>query len=268
MSTNQTHSQEVEREGFGVSYDRHMLYYHQQVLARELTLASVLEMPSYGAKAAGSLYSVGFARAGCDVTITDMDEKMLVYWSRLGIEDRLTVLPVNNYEETSIENGSFDLAWNFVTFTDLPDKNAYIAEMARVSRRWVLLVACNNLQLGYPWHRVIHKFWNFPWNHGDTSFNYPWIVIRLFRNVGLRIFEAGTIDSPPWPDPVGFRDIRLHRRGATHVPFEWEVPAMHYIEEDRFPFWMHALRAYDLRLRKGWTKLGFSHLFYVLGEKP
>jgi hypothetical protein len=257
----------VEIEGFGVSYDRHMLYHHQRLLVRELGLGRVLEMPSHGAKAAGSLYSVGFATAGCDVTLTDMDEKMRRYWRRLGIEPRLAIAPLGDYGATPFADGQFDLAWNFVTFTELKDKAAYVAEMARVSSRFVLLVACNNLQAGYPLHRAIHKAWGFPWTHGETRYNYPWEVLGLMRRAGLRIREAGTIDSPPWPDPVGFRDVRLHKRGASRIPFDWEVPAMEHIERGRFPAWMALLRAYDLRLRRGWLKLAFSHLFYVLGEK-
>ena len=150
---------------------------------------------------------------------------------------------------------------------ELPDKAAYVAEMARASRRWVLLVACNNLQAGYPLHRAIHRAWGFPWTHGDTHYNYFWNVKSLMQEAGLRIREAGTIDSPPWPDPVGFRDVRLHRKGASGIPFGWEVPAMDHIAQGRFPAWMDALRAYDLRFRRGWIKLLFSHLFYVLGEK-
>ncbi len=267
MSTDPTPTLGAEVEGFGVSYDRHMLFHHQRALVRELGLRSVLEMPAYGAKAAGSLYSVGFAKQGCDVTITDVDEAMLRYWEQLGIRDRLTTTPVVDYGASPFDDGQFDLAWNFVTFGQLSDKDTYIREMARVSRRYVLLVSCNNLQAGYPLHRVIHRAWGFPWNHGETRFNYFWNVQRLMRSAGLEVRESGTIDSPPWPDPVGFRDVRLHKKGEGTVPLDWEVPAMAYIDAGRFPRWMGALRAYDLPLRRGWWKLHFSHLFYVLAEK-
>ena len=47
-----------EVEVFGVSYDRYMLLQLQKQLTRELKLKTIVEMPSHGAKAAGSLYSI------------------------------------------------------------------------------------------------------------------------------------------------------------------------------------------------------------------
>ena len=61
----------TEVEAFGITYDRAAITDLQQALVAELALSSVLESPSHGAKAAGSLYSVGFARAGCDVTLVN-----------------------------------------------------------------------------------------------------------------------------------------------------------------------------------------------------
>jgi len=260
-------SQNIEVEGFGVSYDRHMLYYQQQILVRQLGLRTVLEMPSFGAKAASSLYSIGFAKAGCGVTLTDLDEKMMRYWQELWLESRLAVKEFVDYAKTDFYDNQFDLAWNFVTFAGLPDKNAYMQEMIRVSRRYVMLISCNNIQLGYPLHRAIHSLFNFPWNHGETRYNYIGNVKRLMLNNGLKIFEYGTIDSPPWPDPVGFRDVRLHKKGIKKIEYDWVVPVIEYIKTNKFPFWMDLLRTYDISFRKGYWKLPFSHLFYVIGEK-
>ena len=263
----QPRSQNIEVEGFGVSYDRHIMYFQQQILVQQLGLKKVLEMPSVGAKAASSLYSVGFAKAGCAVTITDLDEKMMKYWKELGLESRLDVKKVKDYGKTNFTDNEFDFAWNFVTFAGLPDKDAYIHEMIRVSKRFVMLISCNNIQSGYPLHRAIHSLFNFPWNHGDTHYNYIGNVKRLMLNNGLKIFEYGTIDSPPWPDPVGFRDVRLHRKGIKKIEYDWIVPVIDYIKKNKFPFWMDLLKTYDISFRKGYWKLPFSHLFYVIGEK-
>ncbi len=263
----QQKSQNIEVEGFGVSYDRHMMYFQQQILVRQLGLQKVLEMPSFGAKAASSLYSIGFAKAGCAVTITDIDKKMTKYWRELGLESRLAVKEFADYANTDFADNQFDLSWNFVTFTGLPDKDAYMQEMIRVSRRYVMLISCNNIQLGYPLHRAIHSLYQFPWNHGDTHYNYIRNVKRLMLNNRLKICEYGTIDSPPWPDPVGFRDVRLHKKGINKIKYDWTVPVVDYIKNDKFPFWMNLLRTYDISLRKGYWKLPFSHLFYVIGEK-
>jgi len=258
---------DFEIEGFGVSYDRHMMFFQQQILTKELDLKNVLEMPSYGAKAASSLYSLGFAKAGCHVTITDLDEKMLPYWQELGLKDQLTHTPVNDYSQTNFSDGQFDLTWNFVTFTHAENKDAYIQEMMRISKKYVMLISCNNFQLGYPLHKIIHFLYKFPWNHGETHFNYMGNVKNLLTRNGLSIHEYGTIDSPPWPDPVGFRDVRLHKKAISKGVYDWRVPVVDYIKNNRFPMWMNLLRSYDITLRKGYWKLPFSHLFYVIGEK-
>jgi len=46
-------------------------------------------MPSHGAKAAGSLYSIGFAKAGCDVTLVNPEMEMMYAWKDLSLDDRV-----------------------------------------------------------------------------------------------------------------------------------------------------------------------------------
>ncbi len=52
-----------EVEVFGVTYDRYVLLQLHRIMTQELGLRRILEMPSHGAKAAGSLYSIGFGLA-------------------------------------------------------------------------------------------------------------------------------------------------------------------------------------------------------------
>jgi hypothetical protein len=257
----------TEIEGFGVTYDRYILARMQRRLVDERSLKRVVEMPTKGAKAAGSLYSVGFAMAGCEVHLVNPDPYVSELWTSIGISDKARLADSIDIYSTPYEDDYFDLAWNFVTFANVEDHTGYMEEMKRISSQYVLVVSCNALQIGYPWHRVIHKTLGFPWNHGDTKYWFIWNVKKLFQKVGLRIAEYGTIDSPPWPDPVGFRDIRLHKIGAKELNSRWEVPFVEYVVNDRFPWWMKVLGLYDLPLRKGYWKLPFSHLFYVLGEK-
>ena len=259
-----------EREAYGISYDRFALTRLQRVLTRELGVSSVLECPSHGAKAAGSLYSLGWALAGCDVTLVNPDPDPLHYWDELNLRDQLMTAPVDDPAALPFKDDNFDLCFNFVTFTGLADPDAWLEEMKRVSRRHVMVVACNNFQLGYPLHRALHALFNIPWNHGDVSFNYPWAIKRWFKRHGLKITGAGTTDSPPWPDPVGFRDVRLHRQYAGEaIPEQaahWEVPMVEMLKKNKFPLWMRLLGLYDLPLRKGYIKLPVSHLFWVVGE--
>lgn len=262
-----------EIEVFGVTYDRYVLIQLQRILTRELELQTVVEMPSHGAKAAGSLYSIGFGLAGCRVTLVNPEMEMIYGWEILDINDRVeTRLNIDVYHTPFME-GQFDLAWNFVTCTELDNIPAYLSEMKRVSNKYVLLVTCNNFQPGYPWHRLIHKIYGFPWTHGQVRYNHITTVKRIFRDIGLKVIEYGAIDTPGWPDPSGPRDVRLHKKyggsnakTATQKP-EWEVPIIQYVKTANYPGWMKILGLWDMAFRKGVVKLPLSHLFYVLGRK-
>ena len=263
-----------EVEVFGVTYDRYVLLQLHQALAKQLGLASIVEMPSHGAKAAGSLYSLGFGLAGCRVTLVNPEMEMMGGWEETRLGDRVSTYSNIDVYYTGFKDRQFDLAWNFVTWTELDDPPGYLKEMKRISNRYVMLVTCNNFQPGYPWHRLIHKMFGFPWTHGQVRYNHITRVKKMFRQGGLSVLEYGAIDTPGWPDPSGPRDIRLHRRyGRTGyaAPLRkpaWEVPMIAYIKSGAFPTWMKCLGKWDLTFRKGVFKLPLSHLFYVLGKRP
>jgi hypothetical protein len=262
-----------EVEVFGVTYDRYVLLQLHKQLAADLDLKTVVEMPSHGAKAAGSLYSIGFGKEGCRVMLVNPEMEMMYGWRDLKIQNQVkTVTGVNVYR-TGFHDDLFDLAWNFVTWTELDNPDRYLQEMKRISRKYVLLVTCNNFQPGYPWHRFLHKIYGFPWTHGNVAHNHITKVKKLFGQAGLKIIEYGAIDTPGWPDPSGPRDVRLHRRYGSkgslpslHKP-DWEVPIIRYAKTNQFPGWMKKLGKWDMTFRKGLFKLPMSHLFYVIGKK-
>ncbi len=257
----------IETEVFGVTYDRYVLIQLHGLIAGELGVRTVVETPSHGAKAAGSLYSIGFGLAGADVTLVNPEPEMMYGWDELNIRDRVTTVTEDNIYRTGFSDNTFDLAWNFVTWTELSDPAAYLAEMKRISKSYVLLVTCNNFQPGYPWHRLLHLLFGFPWTHGNVKYNHITTVRKLFRRSGIDVIDYGAIDSPGWPDPSGPRDIRLHRRFT--VPKEkpvWRVPIIDYVKNDSYPGWMKRLGKLDMKFRKGVVKLPISHLFYVLGK--
>jgi hypothetical protein len=262
-----------ETEVFGVTYDRYVLLQLHRILTQTLDLKTVVEMPSHGAKAAGSLYSIGFSLAGCQVTLVNPEVEMLTEWKGLGIDDRVISRTDMDVYRTDFGANRFDLAWNFVTWTELSDPGRYLKEMKRISNRYVLLVTCNNFQPGYPWHRFLHLIFGFPWTHGQVEYNHMTRVKKLFRQSGMKIVEYGAIDTPGWPDPSGPRDVRLHRRygSAGHNQYiekpEWKVPILDYVKTGRYPDWMRLLGKWDILFRKGVFKLPMSHLFYVLGQK-
>ena len=262
-----------EIEVFGVTYDRYVLLQLQRILTRELNIKKVVEMPSHGAKAAGSLYSLGFGLVECSVTLVNPEMEMMYGWKKLRMEHRVETVEGVDVFKSSFKNGEFDMAWNFVTWTELDDPPRYLLEMKRISDKYILLVTCNNFQPGYPWHRLIHRLFRFPWTHGKVKYNHITKVRKMFKDAGISVIESGAIDTPGWPDPSGPRDIRLHKRfggvssGIPTKKPEWEVPIIQYIKTGQYPGWMRALGRWDMSFRKGVFKLPMSHLFYVLGRK-
>ncbi len=261
-----------EVEVFGVTYDRYVLFQHHQILTRELGLKKVVDMPSHGAKAAGSLYSIGFANAGCDVTLVNPEMEMMYGWEKIGLRNKAITVEDADVYRTPFNDNEFDLAFNFVTWTELDDPLRYLKEMKRISK-YVLFITCNNFQPGYPWHRLLHAIFGFPWNHGQVEYNHITKVKKIFKKTGMNVIEYGAIDTPGWPDPSGPRDVRLHRRfgsGKGELPPkkpDWEVTFLEYVRTGNYPGWMKALGRWDMTFRKGVFKLPLSHLFYVLGEK-
>jgi len=262
-----------EVEVFGVTYDRYVLLQLHKIFVTQLNLKTVVEMSSHGAKAAGSLYSIGFGLAGCHVTLVNPEMEMMYGWEELGIQDKVETFSNIDVYDSGFETNQFDLAWNFVTWTELTEPLRYFEEMKRISSKFILLVTCNNFQPGYPWHRLIHKIFGFPWTHGQVQYNRITKVRRMFKESGLRVIEYGAIDSPGWPDPSGPRDVRLHKRFGSWnlgIPSEkpvWEVPILRHVTTGQYPVWMRGLGRWDMAFRKGVLKLPISHLFYVIGLK-
>lgn len=262
-----------EVEVFGVTYERYVLFQLQASMTRTLGLKKIVDMPSHGAKAAGSLYSIGFGYSGCNVTLVNPETKMLKAWKQLGLEHRVNTLEDVDICNTEFDDNQFDLAFNFVTWTMVDDPFRYLREMKRISNRYVLLVTCNNFQLGYPWHRFLHAIFGFPWTHGRVEYNHITKVKKMLKQSGLEIVEYGTIDTPGWPDSIGLRDVRLHRKfgsqnaGPPKEEPDWIVPFLKYVKTGNYPGWMKALSRWDMAFRKGVFRLPISHLFYVLGEK-
>jgi hypothetical protein len=260
-----------EKEVFGVTYDRYVLFQLHHILTRQLGLKSVVEMPSHGAKAAGSLYSIGFAHAGSRVTLVNPEMDMMSGWKTLELDKKVSTLEDVDVCQSGFTDKEFDLAFNFVTWTELASPSDYLREMKRIAR-YVLLVTCNNFQPGYPWHRFLHKIFGFEWNHGQVEYNHITRVKKMYRQAGLNIVEYGAIDTPGWPDPSGPRDVRLHRRFGgnkfdhSKVKPLWEVPFIEYVRTGKYPEWMKILGRWDMKFRKGVFKLPLSHLFYVLGK--
>ena len=263
----------LETEPPGTTYDRYSVARLHWRLVRRYGWKSAVEVPAGGAKACPSLYSLPLALARCRVTLVNPLPSSLSHWRRLELSDRVTTVRAQIHA-LPFSDHAFDLAWNYVTLGREGSMLPALSEMTRVAGA-VLLIGQNGYNLGYPWHHLLHWIFKIPWDHGQTRYFFPANVVSEMREAGLTDIEVGLLDQAPWPDPPGFRDIRLHRAGTKPHPedeVDWRVPAVDYFQKDAFPTWMRLCAAFEELPLPRLLRWPVNHMYYVLafagGKSP
>ncbi len=257
-----------ETEPLGITYDRLRLDKVLTHLVEKYEIKKALELPTDGAKAMPGIYSLALARAGCHVYLYNPEPQGLEVWRRLGLEDMFTVVEGNDPANTGLATGEYDLVWNFVTVGFRENFADIIAEMSRLTSRFTMTVHCNGYNYGYPWHRFLHWLFRLEWTHGETAYFFPKCVRSVYEESGLNPIDFGLLDMPWWPDPPGFRDVRLHLSGGDDVKSrEWTAPIEEVYASGRVPDLLRFLSAIENSPVPKPVRYIFSHLFYVLGEK-
>ena len=266
QTPSQSRVRRPETEPPGITYDRFRAAALLERVRKRLDLKRVIEVPSTAAKACPSLYSVSLAMAGVDVTLVNPFPPAFEGWRRLGVAGRLSSVQARP-DRLPFRADSFDLAWNFVTLGREEALVPSLIEMTRVAPA-VLLVQQNAYNVGYPWHRFLHWLFGLKWDHGHTRYFFPRTVSIEMNVAGLDRLEVGLLDQAPWPDPPGFRDVRLHFAGTQAHPEEdcdWTVPAVEYFRSGEFPGWMRFLGMVEELPVPLFVRWPVNHLFYVLG---
>ena len=254
-----------EIEGKGLDFERYAMDKLFSRLVRRHGIRSVVEMPAKGEKAMPSIYSLPFGRAGCDVTLVNAEPKSRWAWEKLDFPVRYH--ECDDLEQTGLDPG-YDLVWNFMQLSQHENKAALVAEMTRLSKRYVMFVAVNRFNPGFFSHRMVHRYFKVPWTHGDVGFMNVFHVQRYFRDQGLSIVRSGVVDCPPYPDSLGFRDMRLHRLNVDLNKIDWDSRSLDWMKSGRYPLKIKLLYLAE-QLPLPWViKLLYAHLFWVLAEKP
>jgi hypothetical protein len=256
----------AEMEGKGLDYERYAMNKLFSKMVRDRGIGSVLEMPAKGEKAMPSLYSLPFGQAGCDVTLVNAEPKSKPAWEGLGYPVNYVDCP--DLTRTGLPDQSFDLVWNFMYLAKTNEREAVLREMVRLSRRYVLFISVNRFNPGFFSHRTVHRYFKVPWNHGDVAFMNPFLTTRYFRDRGLKILRTGVVDTPPYPDSLGFRDMKLHRMNVDLDKIDWESRTLGWMKEGRYPPKLKFLYFFEWLPMPWRVKLLYAHLFFVLAEKP
>jgi hypothetical protein len=255
----------AEIEGKGLDYERYAMNKLFTRMVKDRGIQSVLEIPAKGEKAMPSLYSIAFGQRGCDVSLVNPEPKSKKAWVELGYP--VTYHECDDLENTGLESGSYDLVWNFMHLSQYERKEALLAEMTRLSRRYVMFVAVNRWNPGFFSHRAVHKWFDVPWNHGDVRFMNPFWVRRYMADNGLRVVRTGVVDTPPYPDSLGFRDMKLHRMNVDLNKIEWESRTIGWMKSGQYPPKLKFLYFFEWLPMPWVIKLVYAHLFWVLAEK-
>ncbi len=245
----------------GITYDRLRLARVQADLVARFGLRRVIEVGASGAKACPSLYSIGFALAGCDVDLVGGDLAALASWRELGLGHRVRLLG------SVPDTGHWDIAHNFVTAAMDPAFTRRLGLMARLAPL-VMTVHVNGLHFGRPWHRVLHAAFGLPWTHGPWSAGFPGTVGLAYRMAGMRTAACGFFDAPGWPDPPGPRDVRLHLSRVTgnEGSVSWRAPIVDILRSGRVPVLLRILEAQE-RMQPPHVKALLAHLYYHVGQR-
>ncbi len=254
-----------EIEGPGIDYERYALGKCLQRFVKKYGIKTVLEIPAWGSKVAPSLYSLGFGQAGCKVTLANADRQAKASWGELDFD--VEFIDVKDICKTQFGDNSFDFVWDFTFLPKADNIDKKLAEMIRISKKYVAVFCVNGYNPGFALHRLAHKFHKIPWNHGVPALHFPKNLKMLFRSHGLRVAEAGVVNTPPWPDSVGFRDIRLHKLGFSDR-INWHSGTLEYIKNNNTPSWIKLIHEFECLPLPLLIKLIYAHIYYIVGENP
>lgn len=147
----------VGKEVFGVDYERYSLAKCLERLVKKYNLKECLELSAFGAKVVPSIYSLGFGKAGANVTLVNQAYYDRSIWEIVNLEDHMTESYQGDLQHTMFSDNSFDWVWNFAYFSSDSDHIALLREMKRINRRYVAIFSVNGRNVGAYIHRTLHR---------------------------------------------------------------------------------------------------------------
>jgi SAM-dependent methyltransferase len=255
-------------EGIGTVYERVVIDDYFRRLQAERDIHTVLEIPADGVTGVPGINSLEFARNGGTVWLANPSQKMLDrarhVWQQQGLVDhvRLTYCEV---DDIPFDDEAFDLVWNYCMFERFRDPASLVAEMKRISRRYVLIMTQNLHNSGTPVHKVYHAIFNLKWDHGyDRQMTFAAIRQAVLAQ-GLHIEEEGSIDIPPWMDTwdMPLRGVLKQLLAVFDKKWEWRIETLGTSENGATLWMMNFLRGLEANLPE-WFRRFQAHHLYVL----
>lgn len=263
-------------EGLGLVYERFVLNDYLDELVNRYNVRTVLEAPLYGMAGVSGINSVRLVERGCQLTLVDDNWERLQgitkIWQRLKLPANFVYQPT--FTKLPFPDNSFDLAWEWAGLWYLPQPETLLRELARVSRRLVLVAMPNRWQVGY----LLRKYLLEPdfVDYVDERWANMTPIKQTLQTAGLVFVDEGVLDVPPWPDTV-MPAAEVLKRLGLHNPnltakfsgdnWTWNTMA-YYLNEQ--PDLRQRVMKYTW-LEHAWLpwqiKAIWAHHRYVLGLK-
>lgn len=274
---------QTQDNGLGTTYERWALYRFLERIRRDFSIQSVLEGPGDGITGIAYLNSLGLSRSGVRATLAVTEPQRAAFalrvWSRYALQTHQPDLRVMDPSgNLAIFENHFDLVWNFNVINRHPRPLDLLEQMARASRRYVLVVVPNRKNYGFFLHRLQHRASGEDWDHGPLELLAAEPFQHKFAGLGLQVREVAWVDCPWWPDIVDFSAML-----TSFLPFldgvagrlkpenrlAWPADSLPYYEPEKYPQVHQHMRRLAVIERSRWTPLKqrFAHHVAVLAEK-
>jgi SAM-dependent methyltransferase len=265
--------------GLGTTYERWALNRVLQHIQQVCQIQSVLEGPGDGMTGIAGINSIVLGRQGIRVTLHLMDSSQAAYaekvWTIHAPQASLEIVIGPNIR---FPDWSYDLVWNFNILPCASDPGMLLAEMARVSRRYVFFCVSNAGNYSFWLHRLHHRVAKQRWDHGDIAWMRPAPWLALLADKGLRLCEVFYLDCPWWPDIVNPAELimdffpflkRAPQKAVPENRMKWEPATLPYYDPERYPEIHQKLQrlAFFEDNRLPLLKRLFGHHFGILAEK-
>ncbi|MCL5037523.1 MAG: class I SAM-dependent methyltransferase [Chloroflexi bacterium] len=259
-------------EGIGTVYERKMIDEYMGSLIDRFGISNLLESPADGVTGYLGINSLEIGRRGVPVTLANPSQAMLdaakEAWVKKGLDDMVTIAR-GEVDALPFEDNSFDVVWNFCMFERFTDPTIMTNEMKRVSRRFVLFLTQNSLNVGTYQHYLYHRCMKQEWDHGRMELMRLGPIRKAMKDCGLAVVEEGALDTPPWMDTWDM-PLRGEMKGLLSMfgkKWDWKSQEKHETEKPASESGVVDKLIWVEKNLPRWFNLFQTHHLYVLGEK-
>jgi hypothetical protein len=153
-----------------------------------------------------------------------------------------------------------------------------LAEMKRVSSRYVMVCIPNRSNYAFWLHRLHHRIAREPWDHGKIEWMSPEPWRKMFAGLDMKVLETCWLDCPWWPDIVNPAKMivdffpfmrkfvkRAHPENRSFWNLD-ELPYYRPLEYAEVHQRMASLAFFE-NSPYGWLQRRFAHHFCILAAK-